>query len=78
MLNVAELFFKDEECLMQLRPPKSEYVNVHDFVLHWWRPQTAEEEAACRAAWIASGEPLPWADEIEIPGPIPRPPVNMV
>ena len=34
--------------------------------------------SSCRVGLIASGEPLPWADEIEIPGPIPRPPVNMV
>lgn len=78
MNNVAELFFKDDECLMQLRVPKSEHVNVHNYCLHWFRPQTAEEAAVCRATWIAAGEPLPYPDEIEIPGPIPRPPVGMV
>jgi len=32
------LFWHDEECVMQLHPPKTSYVNNHPFCLHLWRP----------------------------------------
>jgi hypothetical protein len=35
---VKELFFDDEEAVMQLHPRKSQYVNYHPFCLHMWRP----------------------------------------
>ena len=38
MCFVKELFWEDEECVMQLHPPKSDYVNRHPYVLHLWRP----------------------------------------
>lgn len=38
MCFVKSLFWEDEECVMQLHPPKSEYVNNHPYVLHLWRP----------------------------------------
>lgn len=31
------LFWEDEECVAQLHPPRSEYVNCHPNVLHLWR-----------------------------------------
>lgn len=38
MCEVKDLFFDAEECVIQFHPPKSEYVNLHDFCLHLWRP----------------------------------------
>jgi len=37
MSFVKDLFFEDEECVVQYHPPKSDYVNNHPFVLHMWR-----------------------------------------
>jgi hypothetical protein len=39
MSAVKDLFFYEEECVIQYHPPKSEYVNYHPFCLHLWRPQ---------------------------------------
>lgn len=41
MCWIKGLFFDDEEAVMQLHPPKSEYVNNHSRCLHLWRPQNA-------------------------------------
>lgn len=38
MCYVKDLFWKADECVMQLHPPKSDYVNNHPCVLHLWRP----------------------------------------
>ena len=42
MCRIKGLFFTDDECVMQLHPPKSDYVNVHVGCLHLWRPLEAE------------------------------------
>lgn len=42
MSYIKDLFFDEEECVMQLHPSKSEYVNVHQYCLHLWRPQASE------------------------------------
>lgn len=39
MCKVKEMFFEDEEVVMQLHPKKSEYVNMVNTCLHLWRPQ---------------------------------------
>ena len=39
MCFVASLFWDDDEVLLQLRPAKADYVNIHDHVLHWWKPK---------------------------------------
>lgn len=39
MCWVKDQFFEAEESVMQLHPPRSEYVNNHPFCLHLWRPQ---------------------------------------
>ncbi len=74
---VRELFFHDNECVMQLSVPRSEHVNVCKNALHLWRPQTDQEIADERAAFAAAGEEWPWGD-IPSPGPIPRPPSELV
>lgn len=38
MCRVKALFWDDEDSVMQLHPPKSEWVNNHSFCLHLWRP----------------------------------------
>jgi hypothetical protein len=69
MCHVKELFFDADECVMQLHPPKSEYVNCHQYCLHLWRPQTAKDIAVIREQW---GEEWCYGD-LPSPGEIPRP-----
>jgi hypothetical protein len=38
MCFIKDLFWDDTDCVMQLHPPKSDYVNTHHYVLHLWRP----------------------------------------
>ena len=38
MSFVKDLFWDEEDCVMQLHPPKSQYVNNHPYCLHLWRP----------------------------------------
>jgi hypothetical protein len=38
MCFLKDLFWNDEEAVMQLHPPKSQYVNHHPHCLHLWRP----------------------------------------
>jgi len=37
MCRIKELFWGDEEEVVQFHPPKSEYINCHPFTLHLWR-----------------------------------------
>jgi hypothetical protein len=37
MCYVKDLFWDDEDCVVQFHPPKSEYVNMHPRCLHLWR-----------------------------------------
>lgn len=34
---IKQMFWGDEDCVVQFHPPKSEYVNNHSFCLHLWR-----------------------------------------
>ena len=38
MNHVKDLFWDEEDIVIQLHPPKSQYVNHHPFCLHLWRP----------------------------------------
>jgi hypothetical protein len=38
MCFVKNLFWDEEETVIQFHPPKSEYVNMHEYVLHLWKP----------------------------------------
>lgn len=40
MCEIKDLFFEPEERVVQYHPPKSEYVNMHPYCLHLWRPIT--------------------------------------
>ncbi len=37
MCFVKELFWDDEDCVVEFHPPRSNYVNNHEFCLHLWR-----------------------------------------
>jgi hypothetical protein len=38
MCFVKDLFWREDECVVQFHPPKSEYVNHHPHCLHLWKP----------------------------------------
>jgi len=42
MCFIKEIFWPDDQHVMQLRPAKADYIDCHPHVLHLWRPQNAE------------------------------------
>jgi len=42
MCRIKDLFWPENEVVVQYHPKKSEYVNTHPLVLHLWRPTEAE------------------------------------
>ncbi|AIY85207.1 hypothetical protein U729_3168 (plasmid) [Clostridium baratii str. Sullivan] len=38
MCKIKDMFFEDNETVMQLHPPKEDYINIHEHCLHMWRP----------------------------------------
>lgn len=38
MCWVKNIFFKPDEWVMQLHPPPSKNINIHNYCLHLWRP----------------------------------------
>lgn len=38
MCKVKALFWDDEDAVMQLHPPKSQWISNHRYCLHLWRP----------------------------------------
>lgn len=42
MCYIKDIFFREDECVIQYHPPKSEYVNNHPHCLHLWRPQNED------------------------------------
>lgn len=38
MCFVKDIFWDDEDCVVQYHPPKSDYVNVKSNCLHLWKP----------------------------------------
>lgn len=43
MCAIKDMFFLPEERVMQLHPPRSEYVNNYPYCLHLWRPNDGRE-----------------------------------
>ena len=39
MCAIKDMFFSEEEVVVQYHPKKSEYVNIHEGCLHLWRPR---------------------------------------
>jgi len=44
MCQIKDLFWQEEDTVIQFHPPKSEYVNAHDYCLHLWRKQNENLE----------------------------------
>lgn len=42
MCRLKDIFFNDDECVVQYHPPKTEYVNNMSNCLHLWRPINVE------------------------------------
>lgn len=42
MCRIKDIFWDDEDVVMQLHPKKSEYINQHPNTLHLWRPTDRE------------------------------------
>jgi len=38
MCRIKDMFWDEEDCVIQYHPPKSQYRNLHPFCLHLWRP----------------------------------------
>lgn len=38
MCWIAQQFWSPDAVLLQYRPAAKDYVNLHPFCLHWWRP----------------------------------------
>ena len=44
MCMIKDIFWDDEECVVQYHPPKSKYVNCHPHCLHLWKKIGTEFE----------------------------------
>ena len=42
MCVIKDIFFREDECCVEYHPAKEEYVNIHKYCLHIWKPQNAE------------------------------------
>ena len=42
MCSIKDMFFLPEECVLQYHPAKKDYVNIHQYCLHLWRPQNQQ------------------------------------
>lgn len=42
MCGLKDLFWDSDDCVIQFHPPNSDYIDVHKFVLHLWRPLDCE------------------------------------
>lgn len=42
MCLVKDLFWGEDETVIQYHPAKSDYVNMHEYTLHLWRPTAVE------------------------------------
>lgn len=42
MCKVKDMFFGPDECCIEYHPAEKDYVNVHPYCLHIWRPQGNE------------------------------------
>lgn len=68
MCHLKDLFWTEEETVMQLHPKKADYRNFHPFCLHLWRPIPGADLPAPRHNLLVEGlipvpEPLMVAPE---------------
>ena len=38
MCEIKDLFWDEDDCVMQLHPPQEDWISNHDYCLHLWRP----------------------------------------
>jgi hypothetical protein len=38
MDSMKRMFWDDDDCVMQLHPPRADWINNHPYCLHLWRP----------------------------------------
>ena len=38
MCFIKDMFWDEDDCVIQYHPPKSEYINNHEHCLHLWKP----------------------------------------
>lgn len=38
MCHIKDLFWNEDDCVVQYHPPRADYVNNHNFCLHLWKP----------------------------------------
>ena len=50
MCLLKDIFFKEDEVVVQYHPKKEDYVNIHPNVLHLWRPLDADIPTPPKAA----------------------------
>ena len=43
MCFIKEGFFDEEDTVMQIHPPKSEWISTHPYCLHLWKPNDGRE-----------------------------------
>ena len=42
MCEIKDIFFRKNKCCVEYHPAEADYVNVHPFCLHIWKPQKKE------------------------------------
>lgn len=42
MCYIKDLFWGEDDCVVQYHPKKEDYVNMHEHTLHLWRPTDQE------------------------------------
>jgi hypothetical protein len=40
MEYIARMFFREDEVAVQYHIPRRDHINIHPYVLHWWRPHS--------------------------------------
>jgi len=68
MAEIKRMFFKPEEACFELHPPEDEYVNLHNFCLHIWRPQ--HEAMPLPPSWMVEAATKAWEDEVFAAEPV--------
>lgn len=63
MAEVKRMFFKPGETCIQLHPPEEDYVNLHKFCLHIWRPQ--REDIPVPPPWMVGPKKGQSISEVE-------------
>jgi hypothetical protein len=43
MCMIKDMFWTDDDCVIQFHPPKAHYVNYHSYCLHLWRYTKIEQ-----------------------------------